>query len=213
MREETNNRVTMCGTISSKPTFNHEVYTEKFYNFNVEIKRLSENTDTIRCVISDRLVDVSKFDEGSQVKITGKLRTFNERKGENGKAFLQVYVFVDSIEDVEEVKTLNNVYLDGFVCKKPTYRNTASGREITDVLVAVNRPYGKSDYIPCICWGRDARYVSSEVEVGQPIRIKGRIQSRDYIKRISDTETITKTAYEVSASVVETCFKEEETEE
>lgn len=207
MREQTKNQVTICGTISSKPTFNHEVYTEKFYNFNVEIKRLSENTDTIRCVISDRLVDVSKFDEGSQVKITGKLRTFNEKK-ENEKVSLQVYVFVDSIEEIEEIKTINSVYLDGFVCKKPTYRQTLSGREIADILVAVNRPYGKSDYIPCICWGRDARYVSNEVEVGQPIRIKGRIQSREYIKKISDTESITRTAYEVSASVVETGFED-----
>ena len=178
-----NNQVTIMGQVASTFEFSHEVFGEGFYTMEVLVKRLSNSEDRIPVMISERLIDV-----------TQKNRLVLS-------VFAREVSFVESDEDMDGVKT-NSIFLDGYICKSPVYRKTPLGREIADLLLAVNRPYGKSDYIPCICWGRNARFASS-FEVGAHVHILGRVQSREYIKKLSDTETEKRTAYEVSVSKLE----------
>ena len=196
-----NNQVTMIGEIVSEFEFSHEVYGEGFYL--VDISRLSDSVDYIPLMVSERLVDVTQSYIGETISVSGQFRSYNRHEEKKNRLILSVFVreleFVDEIED--DIKS-NQIYLDGYICKEPIYRKTPLGREIADLLVAVNRSYGKSDYIPCICWGRNARYASA-FEVGEHVQIIGRIQSRTYIKKLSDTLTEERTAYEVSVSKLE----------
>ena len=198
-----NNQVVIMGEIVSPFTFSHEVFGEGFYVTEVMVKRLSESEDRIPVMVSERLVDVSEDDTGAWVMVTGQFRSYNRHEEKKNRLVLSVFArefsFVDEIED--SVKS-NQIYLDGYICKPPVYRKTPLGREIADLLIAVNRPYGKSDYIPRICWGRNARYASA-FAVGGHVLIWGRIQSREYMKRISETEMEKRTAYEVSVSKLE----------
>lgn len=199
-KENINNKVTIIGVISDPLTFDHEFLGEKFYSTTITADRKSGYPDAIPLIISDVLIDCSKFHIGQTLKISGEFRSYNQNKKDQVK--LGLYVFVKDIdfEDVYSDSRYNNqVQLSGFVCKPPTYRKTPLGREICDLLVAVNRPSGKSDCIPCIVWGR-ATLRASYLDVGAPIDIYGRIQSRIYEKQISDTETVTRTAYEVSVN-------------
>lgn len=197
-----NNRVTISGEIVSDFEFSHEIYGEGFYVANLSSKRTSDTADVIPIMVSDRLVDVKADWKGRQVKIEGQFRSYNKHEGNRNRLILSVFS-----REFEEVEPLpfsydkNCVFLDGFICKEPTYRTTPFGREITDILLAVNRPYGKSDYIPCISWGRNARFAKN-LEVGEHIQIDGRIQSREYFKKVSETETEARTAYEVSVSKI-----------
>lgn len=184
------NEVTLIGTISEGFEFSHEVYGEGFYVTYIQIKRTSNAYDNIKLVVSERLVDVSADLTGEAVQIFGQFRSYNEHCAD-GKTKLLLYVFVQEIE-FSQGEDENMVLLDGYICKQPTFRKTPLGREISDVLLAVNRSYGKSDYIPCICWGRNAKFVQ-QLPVGTMIEVSGRLQSRDYKK-----ETETHTAYEVS---------------
>ena len=169
----------------------------------VLVRRLSNSDDRIPLMISERLIDVTQDYRGEYITVNGQFRSYN--KHDENKNHLVLSVFVREITFVEEeldgAKT-NNIMLDGYICKNPIYRKTPLGREIADLLLAVNRPYGKSDYIPCICWGRNARYASN-FEVGEHVQIFGRIQSREYVKKITETETEKRTAYEVSVSKLE----------
>lgn len=197
-----NNKVELTGEIVSDFTFSHEVFGENFYTTKISIKRRSDTVDILPIAVSDRLVDVKMDRKGKQIKIKGQLRSYNQHN-ENGKRLI-LSVFAREFEALEELPFMddeNHIFLDGYVCKQPNYRKTPLGREVTDILLAVNRPYGKSDYIPCIIWGRNARY-SSSFAVGTHIQIEGRIQSREYQKKISDTEVETRIAYEVSASKI-----------
>lgn len=198
-----NNQVTIMGEIATGFTFSHEVFGEGFYMVEVLVKRLSNSDDRIPLMISERLIDVKQDYTGSYIMANGQFRSYNRH--EEQKNHLVLSVFVREIEFVEEqldgAKT-NSILLDGYICKKPVYRKTPLGREIADLLLAVNRPYGKSDYIPCICWGRNARFASG-FEVGEHVQILGRIQSREYIKKITETETEKRIAYEVSVSKLE----------
>ena len=198
-----NNKVSVIGEIISGFTFSHEVFGEGFYLVNVAVSRLSEQADIIPLMISERLLDVKEDYIGCTVEAIGQFRSYNRHEGVKNRLVLSVFVreveFID--EELDGAKT-NHILLEGYICKKPVYRKTPLGREIADLLLAVNRPYGKSDYIPCICWGRNARYASG-FEVGEHVQILGRIQSRDYVKKISETETQTRTAYEVSVSKLE----------
>lgn len=194
-----NNRVTVSGEISSNFKFSHEVYGEKFYITDLKVQRSSGTYDVIPIMVSDRIIDVSEDYIGFYVSIVGQFRSFNNQNGD-GKKQLILFIFVMEwkfIDEAERCEMTNHIELDGFICKEPVYRKTPLGREIADILLAVNRLYGKSDYIPCISWGRNARYVNS-LKVGDRIGICGRIQSREYVKHISDTEQETRTAYEVS---------------
>ncbi len=200
------NNVTVYGTVTSKPEFSHEMYGEGFYTVYLEVPRLSDIFDILPITISERLVLGLNIDVDSKLLVEGQLRSYNKYHEGNNKLILTV--FARNLKTMaQEIKNPNQIYLDGYICKKPVYRTTPFGREITDMLLAVNRPYNKSDYIPCIAWGRNARY-SENLEVGDRIRIWGRIQSRNYQKKVSEEEFITRTAYEVSISKMELCDAE-----
>ena len=198
-----NNRVSIIGEIISEFRFSHEVFGEGFYVVDVSVNRLSEMADVIPLMVSDRLVDVKENYIGKLVEASGQFRSYNKHDGTRNKLVLSIFVrdWVIIDESQESNKT-NQIFLDGFICKSPIYRKTPLGREISDLLIAVNRPYGKSDYIPCIAWGRNARFASS-FEVGKRIQIWGRVQSRDYVKKVNEEETEKHTAYEVSVSKLE----------
>ena len=195
-----NNQVTIIGEIASEFRFSHEVFGEGFYTVEVLVRRLSNSEDKIPLMVSERLVDVDQDYRGEFSYVTGQFRSYNRHEETKNRLVLSVFVreltFVE--EEIDASKT-NQIILEGFLCKLPVYRKTPLGREIADLLLAVNRPYGKSDYIPCICWGRNARYASG-FPVGQHVQLIGRIQSRNYVKKLSETETETRTAYEVSVS-------------
>ncbi len=195
-----NNQVTIAGEITSPFTFSHEVCGEGFYVTNVSISRKSGTPDIIPIMVSDRLHDVYSDHTGVPVQETGQIRSYNRHA--DGKSSLIVSVFAREIKTLDEPEATNIIALDGYLCKAPIYRQTPLGREIADLLIAVNRPYGKSDYIPCICWGRNAKFAEN-FEVGDHLQVWGRIQSREYQKRISDTDFETRIAYEVSVSRLE----------
>ncbi len=206
-----NNKVTLSGEIVSDFEFSHEIFGEGFYTTMLASERLSGAKDTVPIMVSERLVDVKADWTGNPVKVSGQLRSYN--KHEEGRSKLVLSVFVREFEDITEKRDFgledeNLISLDGYICKEPKYRETPLGREITDILLAVNRTYGKSDYIPCIAWGRNARFAES-LEVGTRLQIEGRIQSREYQKRISDDEVETRVAYEVSIAKMEVAKDEQ----
>ena len=198
-----NNQVYIIGKVASIFAFSHQVFGEGFHLVDVLVKRLSDSEDRIPLMVSERLVDVSQDYEGEYIMVQGQFRSYNRHEEKKNRLVLSVFVrelsFVEEADD--SIKT-NQIFLDGYICKPPVYRKTPLGREIADLLLAVNRPYGKSDYIPCICWGRNARYASA-FEVGGHVLLWGRIQSREYIKKLGENETEKRTAYEVSVSKLE----------
>ena len=205
-----NNQVSITGKIVTGFTFSHQVYGEGFYTMDLLVKRLSDSEDRIPVMVSERLVDVTQDYVGQYVEIHGQFRSYNRHEETRNRLVLSVFAReVEIVEPEEEEQDPNHIFLDGYVCKKPVYRKTPLGREIADVLLAVNRPYGKSDYIPCICWGRNARY-ADQFEVGAHVQIWGRIQSREYQKKISEEEYEKRVAYEVSVSKLEYQSDEEE---
>lgn len=198
-----NNRVSVSGVIASGFTYSHAIYGEGFYRMKLLVPRLSDSFDLIPVMISDRLLDVSKTYAGSDICIRGQFRSYNLREEKKNRLLLSVFAREARFpEEAVEGEKANEIFLDGYLCKKPIYRKTPLGREIADLLIAVNRPYGKSDYIPCICWGRNALFAAG-FEVGGRIRIRGRIQSREYTKMLSETESEQRIAYEVSVSKLE----------
>ena len=201
MRAE-NNKVELTGTIITEPEFNHEVFGDGFYNMHLKVDRLSGTADIIPLIISERLINLNDKYTGTAVNVSGVYSSYNKHEEKRNRLLL--YVFVCEIEKANpgEHTDLNKIQLDGYVCKEPIYRKTPLGREIADLLIAVNRPYGKSDYIPCIAWGRNARYAST-FEVGGHIQIWGRVQSREYVKKINEEESEKHIAYEVSVSKLE----------
>ena len=198
-----NNQVTVMGEIASEFEFSHEVFGEGFYMLELLVKRLSDSFDRIPVMISERLIDVTKDYRGEFIQISGQFRSYNRHEEKKNRLVLSVFareaVFAEATDD--KIKS-NQIFLDGFICKPPVYRKTPLGREIADMLVAVNRPYGKSDYIPCISWGRNARFAAN-FEVGSRVQIWGRILSREDVKRLEDDRTEKRTAYEVSVSKLE----------
>lgn len=207
-----NNRVCIVGEIVSEFTFSHEVFGEGFYIANVSVNRLSDMVDVIPLMISERLIDVTKDYRGMKIEVAGQFRSYNRHEGTKNKLVLSIFVrelrFIEEDEMPEEQSKSNQIFLDGFVCKPPIYRKTPLGREIADVLVAVNRPYGKSDYIPCIAWGRNARFAGG-LEVGSHLQVSGRVQSREYTKKIGEDEVERRVAYEVSVSKIDLVEDEE----
>ena len=197
-----NNQAAVIGEIESEFVLSHEIYAEKFYTCTLKIPRLSGTYDSVRVMISERLIMDGEYSVGDTVEITGQFRSYNSY--ENGDNRLLLTVFAKDIRhaDTDESKNPNTLYLNGYICKPPIYRTTPFGREITDLLIAVNRNYNKSDYIPIIAWGRNARFAKN-LKVGDNVKIWGRIQSRTYQKRLSEDEAVTKTAYEVSINRME----------
>lgn len=208
-----NNYIMLVGKVTSEKKFSHEIYGESFFNFDLEIPRLSGTSDIIPITISERLITNFELNIGKEVIIEGQFRSYNTY--EDAKSRLVLTVFVKEIrekEEEEEVKVPNEVQLVGHICRKPIYRKTPFGREIADILVAVNRAYNKSDYIPCITWGRNARFCEN-MTVGTEIKLIGRVQSRIYDKKHEDGTIEKRTAYEVSVSSLEFINKEDNIEE
>ena len=198
-----NNQVSIVGEVISEFEYSHEVFGESFYMLEISVNRLSDSCDIIPVMVSERLIDVSRSYIGLYAHIQGQFRSYNRHEEVKNRLVLSVFAReIQLLEEPDETVKTNYIFLDGFVCKPPIYRKTPLGREIADVLLAVNRPYGKSDYIPCICWGRNARYADSFV-VGGHVQIWGRIQSREYQKKLSETEFEKRVAYEVSVSKLE----------
>lgn len=198
-----NNQVNIAGEVVSDFTFSHDVFGEGFYVLEVSVDRLSNSYDNIPLMISERLMDVKNDYKGQYIEVTGQFRSYNRHEGNKNRLVLSVFVREVKIPEEECISSKpNSIFLDGYICKSPVYRKTPLGREIADILLAVNRPYGKSDYIPCICWGRNARF-AEKFTVGGHIQVWGRIQSREYQKKVADTEFEKRVAYEVSVSKLE----------
>ena len=213
-----NNHLVLVGKVASDKVFSHEIYGEKFYSFNLEVPRLSETSDIIPITISERLITDSDLIVGKKVVIEGQFRSYNGYENEKNRLILTVFAkeitFKNDDEEIEVSKehTSNEVILSGYICKKPIYRQTPFKREIADILLAVNRAYNKSDYIPCIAWGRNARFCQN-IEVGTEVKVVGRVQSRGYEKKLEDGTVLNKVAYEVSIVSMEVINeKQEETE-
>lgn len=207
-----NNYLTLVGKVTGEKRFSHEIYGESFYVFNLEIPRLSGNSDIIPITVSERLIKEDTLQEGKKLLVKGQFRSYNSYENEKNRLILTVFAKdIMEVEDVEEdeenemVKKdtiTNEVVLIGYICKKPIYRQTPFGREISDILLAVNRAYNKSDYIPCIAWGRNARFCQN-LEVGSQVKIVGRVQSRMYEKKHEDGTVENRVAYEVSVGSLE----------
>jgi len=208
-----NNMATIAGKVVSELEFSHEVYGEGFYNFMVDVQRLSDSSDVIPVTISERLFTKQKPEIGLFVEVEGQFRSYNSYNNESSRLILTLFAReITFLDSEQKIKNPNQIYLNGYICKRPIYRTTPFGREIADILLAVNRPYNKSDYIPCISWGRNARF-ANELEVGENIKVWGRIQSRTYQKKIGIDEVITRVAYEVSISKIEVNIKDETSED
>ena len=204
------NYLTLVGKVTGEKEFSHEIYGERFYIFKLSIARLSGNADIIPITVSERLINDDMLKEGNKLLVKGQFRSYNSYENEKNKLILTVFAkdiveLKDEEEDSEFVKkdgVTNEVVLIGYICKKPIYRQTPFGREIADLLLAVNRAYNKSDYIPSIAWGRNARF-SQTLEVGTKVKVVGRVQSREYEKKYDDGRVETKIAYEVSIGSLE----------
>lgn len=215
-RETKNNRAALSGEIVSNFEFSHELFGEGFYTAMLASERMSGQKDIIPIMVSERIADVKSDWAWRFVKVSGQFRSYNKHEDSGNRLILSV--FVTEFEEFEELPFSDNysnrIFLDGYICKPPTYRKTPLGREIADILLAVNRPYGKSDYMPCIAWGRNARFAEG-LEVGARLQVFGRIQSRIYHKKMEngEPEPIERTAYEVSISKMETVEESEESED
>ena len=208
-----NNHLILVGKVVSDKKYSHEIYGEKFYVFDLEVVRLSSTVDIIPITVSERLLTNIELDVGKKLKVEGQFRSYNNYENERNRLILTV--FAKEISEIEETseessdEITNEVVLVGYICKKPIYRQTPFGREIADILLAVNRAYNKSDYIPSIAWGRNARFCQN-MEVGAEVKITGRVQSRNYEKKLEDGTTETRVAYEVSIASLEITKNEEE---
>ena len=213
-----NNYLTLVGKVTGEKKFSHEIYGERFYIFNLSIPRLSGNADIIPITISERLLKEDTLTEGKKLLIKGQFRSYNSYENEKNRLILTV--FAKDLQEIEEEPEeenemvrkdiiTNEVVLIGYICKKPIYRQTPFGREIADILLAVNRAYNKSDYIPCIAWGRNARFCQN-LEVGAQVKLVGRVQSRTYEKKHEDGTSETRVAYEVSVGSLEVIEEKEE---
>ena len=208
-----NNYLTLVGKVTGEKKFSHEIYGERFYIFNLEIPRLSGTSDLIPITISERLITEETLKEGQKLLVKGQFRSYNSYESEINRLLLTVFakdvrIIIDEEENEEESEFVkkdvitNEVVLVGYICKKPIYRQTPFGREIADILLAVNRAYNKSDYIPCIAWGRNARFCQN-LEIGSRIKLVGRVQSRNYEKKHEDGTVEIRVAYEVSIGSLE----------
>lgn len=199
-----NNSVVLAGEVAGLPVYSHEVYGEGFYVFDMNVPRESGISDTIPVMVSERMCNMDSIEIGNLYEVIGQFRSYNKHEERKNRLVLSVFATEMRVLEEDEFVGENRVAIWGYICKEPVYRKTPLGREIADLLIAVNRAYGKSDYIPCIAWGRNARYAST-LEVGKPLYLKGRIQSREYVKKIGEEETETRVAYELSASQITLC--------
>ena len=210
-----NNHLVLVGKVTSEKRFSHEIYGESFYIFDLEVARLSGNADVIPVTVSERLLTIDELTIDKKIIVEGQFRSYNSYENERNRLVLTVFAkevkFVENQDEELQVSKdfiSNEVILNGYICKKPIYRQTPFGREISDILLAVNRAYNKSDYIPCIAWGRNARFCEN-MPVGTEVKVIGRVQSRTYEKKYEDGTVETKIAYEVSVSSLEVVNQED----
>lgn len=196
--EHTANRISLCGALAELPQFSHENHDRRFYRFPLEVERLSGAVDLLPVLVPEQVLDAMDVSDGSMLEVTGQIRSFNNRASEGRRLIISVFAETLAVCDGEP---RNLVELTGAVCKEPVYRKTPLGREICDVMLAVNRPYRRADYIPCIFWGKAAEEVA-ECTVGEMLSLTGRLQSRDYVKLLGNTSE-NRTAYEVSVMTME----------
>lgn len=198
-----NNVAEVTGIISSEVVYDHITGNgDRFYTFFVDVKRLSGTYDSLMVMVPEELLLADEDYLGRAVCLKGHFRSYNRK--ENGKSHLILYLYAKSLEFIEQdtCADTNELTLIGYICKKPVARTTPAGRIITDIMLAVNRPFGKTDYIPCIFWGRNAYYISN-FEVGRQIKLIGRMQSRIYTKIFPNGTVKDLTAYEVSVATFE----------
>ncbi len=200
-----NNIVNLRGELDSELKFSHEIFGEKFYNIDIKIDRLSDSFDILPITISERLLQDIDIEKQNIVNVTGQLRSYNKSIDNKNRLILTVFVREIALAE-DDNKDPNSIFMDGYICKNPVYRQTPLGREITDLLVAINRPYNKSDYIPAIVWGRNAKFAKN-LNVGDRIQLWGRVQSRGYEKKLDDGEILKKVAYEVSISKIKKLYE------
>ena len=210
--DKTNNFAVLKGRVNSLPKLSHTLMEENFYLFSLIVERLSGSCDIINITVSEKLLKIFNINIGDPIEVSGQFRSYNNYSGVGSKLILTLFAHdINNIDEYELKDNPNTIYLNGYICKPTIYRTTPFGREITDIILAVNRAYGKSDYIPCIAWGRNAKYAAC-LSVGDHIEIQGRIQSREYQKKISEEETVTKTAFEISVSKIDVVSEEGETD-
>lgn len=202
MKVNDNSRVTVTGLVASGPQFSHDMFGEKFYEFKIAVPRDSGSVDILPVQMSECLFYVDSITIDTMLKVKGQVRTMNKRNGEKSKLVLTIFAEDVNYVPFGENTGINNVVLDGYICKPTVYRETPFSREICDLFLAVNRAYGKSSYIPCVLWGRSARFAGT-LNVGQHIKVTGRLQSREYTKVLEDGNSETRTAYEVSVFKLE----------
>ncbi len=196
-----NNNISIIGYVEGEPVFSHRVMDEDFYKFKVRVPRLSNTEDLLPVTVSEKLM-CSWLRDGAKVKVTGQLRSYNKYSETGTHLVLTVFVKEISLAELGTDENPNEIFINGYICKAPVYRKTPFGREITDLIVAVNRAFNRSDYIPAIAWGRNAVF-AEKLEVGTNVQIWGRLQSREYVKRVSDDQSETRTAYELSITRIE----------
>lgn len=197
-----NNVITLTGTVETEPICSHSVLGEDFYSFTLRVPRLSENEDLLPVTVSSRQMDRELIRDGNKVKVKGQLRSYNKYTGTKTHLILTVFAKGVAPAMADDSDNPNEIFINGFICKAPVYRRTPFGREITDLIIAVNRAFNRSDYIPAIAWGKNAVF-SENLEVGSNVMLWGRLQSRNYSKKISEEETETRTAYELSITKIE----------
>lgn len=197
-----NNIINVSGIVNNEICVSHKIYSETFYSFDIKVKRLSETFDILPVTVSEKLIDVNLISKGNQINVSGQIRSYNNYNINDGKTKLILTIFARQLNFDSPFKNPNEVYLNGYICKMPVYRTTPFGREITDILLAVNRSYNKSDYIPCIAWGRNAKF-ASRLNIADNVKIYARMQSREYQKKLITGEILNKTAYELSISKLE----------
>lgn len=197
-----NNIITLTGTVETEAIYSHSVLDEKFYTFMLRVPRLSQNDDILPVTIAEHQLDSVLIQEGNKIKVKGQLRSYNKYTSLKTRLILTVFAKGIAPAYADDGENPNEIFINGFICKAPIYRRTPFGREITDLIVAVNRAFNRSDYIPAIAWGKNAVF-SENLEVGSNVMLWGRLQSRNYNKRISDDETEQRTAYELSITKIE----------
>ena len=197
-----NNIITLTGTVETEAIYSHSVLDEKFYTFMLRVPRLSQNDDILPVTIGEHQLDSMLIQEGNKIKVKGQLRSYNKYTSLKTRLILTVFAKGIAPAYEDDTENPNEIFINGFICKAPIYRRTPFGREITDLIVAVNRAFNRSDYIPAIAWGKNAVF-SENLEVGSNVMLWGRLQSRNYNKRISEDETEQRTAYELSITKIE----------
>lgn len=194
-----NNKLRLTGTVTERPVYSHEVCGEEFYETKLSVPRLSGQEDVIPVTLSDRLLARTEVKPGAKISISGQFRSYNKLEGEHSRLLLTA--FAREILPADDEVNPNTIEILGYICKPPVYRTTPFKREICDVLLAVNRAYNKSDYIPCIMWGRNARFIK-DMPIGERLWVTGRVQSRIYTKCLSEDKSEERVAYEVSVSKI-----------